>query len=96
MFCFSRWFIIILAPDFLGSFLDSEASFGPHGLWVTLAPWLAVPWRTVHTRSHVTGAFSGLLNFFRAQGDYCQLASIPVLAPKCGSSFYCDVAFPLG
>lgn len=50
-----------------------------------------------HIRSHAIWAFSVLLNFFfSAQGDYYQLTSIPVLAPECSSSFYCDAAFPLG
>lgn len=42
-------------------------------------------------------AFSALLKFFfNVQGDRYQLLSIPVLAPKCSSSFYCNAAFPQG
>lgn len=65
---------------------------GHFGFLPSLCP--CIPFTYVPT---LYRAFSVPLNvFFHAQGDCYQLISIPVLAPKCSSSFYCDAAFPLG
>lgn len=82
---------------FLQAFsLKSKTCFWYNSPWSLWFPLYLMSLYTIHKCSHVIyGLFSSPENFFfNVQGDHYQLLSIPVLAPKRSSSFYCNAAFP--